>query len=60
MSDTECDENGDLPYQAIVRLPKGKTCGDCVQFVTCARSYDVLADYIYCEYDPPRFEERET
>lgn len=45
-------------YDAEMRLPAGKTCGDCVLYRRCKAFFGCPATNTSCDWHPCRFKER--
>ena len=42
-----------------MKLPKGKTCGDCLHCAWCVRIYGIKATNTECDFSPSRFMPRD-
>lgn len=43
-----------------MKLPAGKTCGDCKHLAWCTQAYSVKVKNTMCDFEPVRFQEREA
>lgn len=43
-----------------MRLPEGKTCGDCCHIYRCKRMFGHTETDTYCDWSPSRFFERKA
>ena len=47
-------------HRQCMKLPEGKTCGDCKHLAWCTQAYGVKAENTMCDFEPIRFQEREA
>lgn len=45
---------------ALMRLPDGRTCGDCAHFPKCAQLVGAKERWVQCDWFPSRFRAREV
>lgn len=43
-----------------MKLPEGKTCGDCAHYKRCKALFDCPAENTQCDWAPSRFRQRLT
>lgn len=57
----ECRNCPDLKHcqRQCMKLPDGKTCGDCDSFGWCKMVYGVKSKRISCHFEPIRFKQKE-
>lgn len=46
---------GEIDYDAAMRLPEGKTCGDCVHCRRCCAMFGHVPSDMSCDFYPSRF-----